>query len=264
MVARSFADSQGTEVPTLAKYGHLVRQLPSPFALYECLQTPAYFTLREETVYPAVQLLRHLYQHCPHFDLESWLLGRCRSEELLAVFAEFLIPRIRILEIVVSDHCPLSPAQLKALLDRCSAPLETLRLRIQLPFVDDQQEDDQVNWPNLTELSIQFRLNAPVTFGPWLWGRCGQVERLSVWATGEENTKSIVRHMANDMPNLKSITMRGESWDQKHLISILSGSYGWREVTVEKGVINRRLSRSCRVPRGFAHCTTTRVTGLTG
>lgn len=46
-------------------------------------------------------------------------------------------PRIWILQIEVSEHCPLPPARLKALLDHCSSPLKRM--------VKSTKADDQVH-----------------------------------------------------------------------------------------------------------------------
>ncbi|KAG0006203.1 hypothetical protein BGZ79_006897 [Entomortierella chlamydospora] len=147
----------------------------------------------------------------------------------------------------------------KYILSRCSSKLKKLTFRGVVTNVEDEgpeeDEEEEEREPIIRLkhkeliLSRYREWDDSTEFWRWLWKRCGRVEILRVYDTGEA-VESLADGILNNMPNLREIHL-GRS-DQYHMdltdgdIATLLSSclYGWRVVEIKHTANFREASKA--------------------
>ncbi|KAF9925105.1 hypothetical protein BGZ65_007959, partial [Modicella reniformis] len=214
---------------TLKKYGPWIQTLPTPEHLLLCFNPQRVSTrsLRSSTrqvIEPtALELVRHLYQHCPFFQVPMLPLSTIEehiSDDILKTIEEFVLPRVHTLVLTTHPHNRSELWRLQYMLDRCSSIVE-LYLNIDISYTEDekndneeeQQQEEHKVWPKLKILSLRkcYDKSQAKVFWPWLWKRCGHVEGLEVGEIGGL-VQSLADGMLDHMPKLSDITLGRLYW----------------------------------------------------
>lgn len=246
------SSSSSRPLPFLAQYGHQVRLLPYTGWLLKPPYDPVLlrgFTDQDD-VPTEHDVLSHLMERCPaakipYFILTYDDLDFDDSEEAIMGLS---LPRVRHLD---TEACYADLYQdfstLKRVLDRCSNILERLDLEVcigdsrgrgeKLDSKKDWIERTCNEWTSLRTLNLRKCIDMYLvkSLWPWLWKRCGQVEKLKVEAISSIITFSLAEGMLAHMPNLKEICLGrryfADEWTDNEVVALLSGSrQGWKTV----------------------------------
>ncbi|KAK3829378.1 MAG: hypothetical protein J3Q66DRAFT_395573 [Benniella sp.] len=240
----------------LAEFGQWIRFLPGPKNLLSCLHPthdstqPQQALLQQNKEPAALDLLCHLYKHCPAIQIQYLTLTveDLKSDDILRAMSEAVVPIVRHLCIGHSSRRKHMEAwRLKYLLSRCSNVLEKLTLDVKISYSNskwDEQEEDPTTWPQLKELNMNrcFNRSKPTRFWSWLWGRCTHVERLAVGEVDWKVIQSLANNMRTQMPNLTKIQLGVDDRYARRLTNsevaaLFAGSRnGWRAVEMKQTV----------------------------
>lgn len=233
---------------TLSKYCPWIRELPHPRRLLDLFQPPlgANRLPQKPSGFgngpPAQELLRHLYRHCSAMRIDTLVL---QDEDigmgLLKIIGEFVIPIARSIRLVF--FFPANPENVKYVLDHCSCKLEELSMIVNMSAaggnVDWEQEPEGSKaWSNLKQLDLYCcaDMSASKRFWPWLWKRCGQVEKLTIgMVKGIAN--SLGEGMLSHMPNLNQIEIGRrhipfDATDDQLAAILLGARKGWKAMGI--------------------------------
>jgi len=255
-------------LPLLAKYGHWIRQLPSPDTLCTRLKNPDGLTQQQQGNGVDIEqptnydLMRHLYKHCPALEVHqlSQASNELISDDFLKIIAEYVIPRTRHLYLYGGS---LEFWRLMYLLDHGSNILESFTTDVITIYCVDErgQEESQKDakpWKlkRLGVLRGMNMLNAGWCWS-WLWKRCGQVEQLEVMQF-RDFFQSLVEGIRTHMPKLNKLILRECDLDDNDVAALLSSSHhGWKEIVLEgspttiKGPATEALMQQCSVLEKF-------------
>lgn len=234
---------------SLAKYGPWIRLLPAPNLLLELLR-PSYDRAGPRQVFCGLvmepteyHLIRQLYKHCSAVHMEDLVLyvKNLRSDLFVKTIAEFVLPRVRRLEIegLIRD-LHVQSWKLGYLLDHCSSKLEELTLNVDISYSDEGRKGGQVQ-KEPTPLGLK-RLNLvhcedkakSKTFWPRLCKQCGQLEQL-VLRNAFDILPCLAEGIFSDIPNLSKITFGDERLkDQEIAVLLSSRSNGWKDVGMSR------------------------------
>ncbi|KAG0021377.1 hypothetical protein BGZ80_002542 [Entomortierella chlamydospora] len=197
-------------LPLLSKYSPLIRKIPSLDGLMEYLQPP-----NKSIRQPSQELENAQDNGLTVHDL--YILSRCSSKLKKLTFRGVVTN--------VEDEGPEEDEE-----EEEREPI--IRLKHKELILSRYRE-----WDDSTE------------FWRWLWKRCGRVEILRVYDTGEA-VESLADGILNNMPNLREIHL-GRS-DQYHMdltdgdIATLLSSclYGWRVVEIKHTANFREASKA--------------------
>ncbi|KAI8362232.1 hypothetical protein B0O80DRAFT_435341 [Mortierella sp. GBAus27b] len=260
-------------ISTLMKYGPLIRYLPAPDHLLTYFHPPtntsqpqSSATSQDKHEPTPLELLRHLYQHCPSFLIPKFrfALESQNPDGLIETIAEFVVPRACVLHAWSVNG--IGSRRLMHLLGRPSDTLRMLSLDISIMYDDGEfgnekqvQEDASKPWMNIKQLSLKGceDKSKSKAFWPWLWRRCGALEEIELGRIGgivEILAEGILLHM----PNLSRIYFNESRLKDEEIADILSGSRNrWKEVgatpRVEfKDAAGRALLRHCSTLESLA------------
>ncbi|KAK3811102.1 MAG: hypothetical protein J3Q66DRAFT_372787 [Benniella sp.] len=231
-------------LPPLAKYGRWVRHLPYPDTLRTLLKPPLYLTqvrqgpneaYDEPTAY---DLMRHLYKHCPAFQVQYLYLTskNVKGDDYLKTIAKYVTPRTHHLHLQVRNR--LEVWRLMHLLDYGSSMLESLILEVHV-FCDGDKSGDgggqrETEPWKLKRLDLWRCKDSSEskTFWSWLWKQCGQVERLEVKEVFEI-LQSLVKGIRTHMPKLDKLILTECHLRDDAAAALLSSSHhGWKEISL--------------------------------
>ncbi|KAK3811008.1 MAG: hypothetical protein J3Q66DRAFT_414455 [Benniella sp.] len=240
--------------PILSKYGHMIRTLPGPGDPSDDWSTLRRGVTRRQKVLEAAELFIHLINHCSP-DVQVSLLTvyfedmAPSAHHPRRTVLGLTLPRVRHLSIAVDCYSRnLKTSTLVALLDQCSTILERLEINAVAVYkdemdrqVEERAESEPKCFLSLKELILHECVNMydsdTKAFWPWLWKRCGRVEKIVV-DSFPETAQSLAQSMLAYMPNLSEITL-GKYWVITESIpddmnaTLLSGSRnGWKVVRV--------------------------------
>jgi len=251
-VVEQNVQSQSTSALTaLAKYGSCIRVLPALGNLLNSFHCQS-LTARGEIT--AEGLVLHLFRRCPPYVQVDFFMAHLLDKELdlrpgnpKKTIIEFTLPRVRRLCVRATSSLSSSKVlELMDLLDQCSEALLELELDIDITagtgindVKEEQLEKRSKDWISLKKLCLYMWTDNTDTntFWPWLFKRCGRVEKLEVHST-RGTIQVLVQAMLSQMPKLTEITLgaaspgRG-SVDDSAIADLLSGSCkGWRGLNV--------------------------------
>ncbi|KAK3811009.1 MAG: hypothetical protein J3Q66DRAFT_350782 [Benniella sp.] len=234
--------------PILSKYGYWIRILPEP----RDDRSPSPRTrIGQQKAQEASRLFIHLLNHCSPDVQVSRLTLHTKDVDLSPhhprrTVLGLTLPRVRRLSIAVDFYSRNAEiSNLMALLDQCSTILEKLQISVQIPpwcregnKDKERAQDEPKCFPALKELNLRqcalFSTDAE-EFWPWLWKRCGSVEKMVVDSCSVEE-QSLSQSMMAYMPKLSEITLgKGlASYISDFMAAaVLSGSRnGWKKVRV--------------------------------
>ncbi|KAK3811021.1 MAG: hypothetical protein J3Q66DRAFT_350792 [Benniella sp.] len=251
VVEQDIQPQSTSALTALAKYGSWIRVLPALGNLmnsFHC-QSPA---ARGEIT--AEGLVLHLFRRCPPYVQVDFFMAHVLDKEFdlgpgnpKKTIIEFTLPRVR--RLCVRATSPLSSSKvlkLMDLLDQCSDALLELELDIDIPtgtrihdVKEEQLEKRSKDWISLKKLCLYMWTDNTDTntFWPWLFKRCGHVEKLEVHSN-RGTIQVLIQAMLSQMPKLTEITLgtaspgRG-SLDDNTIADLLSGSCkGWRGLNI--------------------------------
>ncbi|KAK3811054.1 MAG: hypothetical protein J3Q66DRAFT_372740 [Benniella sp.] len=266
----------------LSKYGHWIQLLPDPKNLRRALIDAK---AGRDKGLVAYKLLLHLSKRCSsNVQVQSYSVNIINldlpPDNFRRQMIDFIMPRVRYLRIESPTRTPTNVSKLMDLLDQCGTVLRKLELDISIfggSGVDDVKEEPTVNelgrWTSLKELILHdWKLGADTKiFWPWFFKRCGQVEKLELGKCSG-SPEFLTQAMLTDMPKLNQCTLGvidefnpSIAWCdmilRRKVVSILSGSCnGWKEVTVGRGTIFRRVAMDSLEK----HCSTIEMLDLNG
>ncbi|KAF9999709.1 hypothetical protein BGZ65_004979 [Modicella reniformis] len=100
----------------------------------------------QETVPTALQLLRHLYQHCPSFQVPLLSLSiteEHKPDDVLKTIEEFVLPRVHTLVLTARLYTRSERWRVQYILDRCSRMVELTVQEINISYTEDEKNDKE-------------------------------------------------------------------------------------------------------------------------
>ncbi|KAK3811024.1 MAG: hypothetical protein J3Q66DRAFT_414473 [Benniella sp.] len=239
-------------LPPLSVNGHWIETIPGLSCLYDELQKVRKVLRAERRLWSPtpLQLYQHLIECCSsdvqvdYFQIELDALDPSQHVYNSRMdLIDFTIPRLRHLSIRMDPRTAQEMSRLMGLMDQCSSTLETLYLGINISWSikKSQAKDEPKVWVSLKELTFQFFSRTDTdAFWPWLFKRCRNVERMTVYDQNTSvTTQSLAKNMFAYMPILHEITLEfqraGEIGylDEHTLVTLLTGSRkGWKTVKI--------------------------------
>ncbi|KAK3811018.1 MAG: hypothetical protein J3Q66DRAFT_414464 [Benniella sp.] len=225
----------------LSKYAPCIRVLPDPDGLHVCFYNE--IAARRVKI-TAARLVLYLFNRCsPVVQVDSFMIGTLallhEPGSPWKTIMDSTLPRVRHLRVQSKLSSGREVSRLMDLLDLCSDILWELELDVTIPIGsrkddpwEDQTENEPKDWKSLKKLTLHGWTDDTdaETFWPWLFKRCGQVERLQVWRVCE-TARVLAQAMLAHMPKLNEAILGAENSRQEvnDVAELLSGSRkGWR------------------------------------
>ncbi|KAG0246480.1 hypothetical protein B0O80DRAFT_454130 [Mortierella sp. GBAus27b] len=225
----SIQTSQGSSIPALTKYSHLIRKLPQPPYLFDILgrryghndnsrtQQPSR-TCDEERTPSKTDLIEHLYKQCSGFQLQYLRLQDYLiwDTKLLKSLARHVLPKVHHLHIQsYLEVDGVDYRKIKYLVERCSRKLKELSIDIDML---DRREIDKDEFKaqappskELKRLRLLKYSDTQMRFWSWLWTQCHQVEELELKDVGRSVGPGLKEAMTTKMVNITKIHLGGQS-----------------------------------------------------